>query len=108
MATGCGRHRGDRVVALVIGVRMSRAAALDAIAREVADSGRRRRMLDTIHTRLIGHTWPVAGHVELTEIRDAALRLAEEVRCEVSGPRLAPVTTLLRRDGQPVLGTVES
>ena len=77
-----------------------------ATARTIGSPLRRRMALGGILTGIACHTWPVAGHADLLAITAAALALAEDLRLELHGPRVEPITTLRLRAGQPVLGEV--
>lgn len=77
-----------------------------ATARTIPSPRRRRQSLAAIYNGIGDHLWPASGHADLREIRDAAYRLADELRAELFGERLTPITTLRLRAGQPVLGEV--
>ena len=77
-----------------------------ATARSIANPARRRLTLAKIYDGLTSHLWPASEHPDLREITDAARRLAEDVRVELFGPRLAPIATVRLVGGQPTIGEV--
>lgn len=93
--TAAERARRDQLAVILAGFRSQVSAA-----RTIGDQRRRRAALERIQTAIVCFAWPSAA--ALADITEAALALAEDVRCQLHGPRIE-ATTVRRFAGGPAI-----